>query len=111
MLTDDVEYELINGKNTTGVNPGLQQVLPDYGTPLIIQDKTFLDNSTIAAEDPTWNWGNNTTCDLWYPHVYMPIQNQTPPDNAFGRWDYAPWFDPLNFTPTLKYPPSQKPIL
>jgi FtsP/CotA-like multicopper oxidase with cupredoxin domain len=109
LLTDEVENYLIQVTNVTGVNPGLQKVLPDYGTPLIIQDKTFLDNSTIATQDPTWNWGNNTTDDLWYPHVYMPTQNNsTVPAyliNPFGRWDYAPWFDPLNFTPTLKYPP------
>ena len=41
--------------------------------------------------------------NLWFPHVYMP--NQNPADvtgtNAFGRWDYGPWFwppqDPATF--------------
>ena len=79
------------------------KVLPDIGIPLIIQDKTFVDNTTIAQQDPTWNWGtgprNNTTGkitgamtgDLWYPHVYMPSQNPSDPTgmNAFGRWHYT----------------------
>ena len=36
------------------------------------------------------------TGDLWLPSVYMPAQN--PYDlsgaNAFGRWQYGPWFWP-----------------
>ncbi|MCK7462057.1 MAG: hypothetical protein MZU84_08360 [Sphingobacterium sp.] len=57
VITDAVEQDLINGTNSTGVNPGLQKVLPDIGFPLIIQDKTFVDPATIYAQDPTWNWG------------------------------------------------------
>jgi len=36
------------------------------------------------------------TGDLWIPHVFMPNQNPYDPfgANAFGRWDYAPWFWP-----------------
>lgn len=57
-----------------------------------------MDATTIAAQDPTWNWGTTppipNTGDLWYPHVYMSAQN--PYDlsgtNAFGRWHYGPWF-------------------
>ncbi|MCX5883754.1 MAG: multicopper oxidase domain-containing protein, partial [Deltaproteobacteria bacterium] len=69
-----------------------------YGIPLIIQDKTFVpDTSHLMAQDPTWDkakygdYGN-----LWLPHVYMP--NQNPWDfsgaNPMGRWDYALWFFP-----------------
>ncbi len=73
----------------------------------MIQDKTFVDASTILAQDPTWRWGTGTvdpgtgvpaphTGDLWFPHVYMPAQN--PWDitgaSAFGRWMYGPWFFP-----------------
>ncbi|MEI7635242.1 MAG: multicopper oxidase domain-containing protein [bacterium] len=87
LLTDDVEQALI----TSGTIPSAQ-------IPLIIQDKTFVPDSTIvAAKDPTWDpvkWGRFG--DLWFPHVYMP--NQNPADdagvNAFGRWDYGPWFWP-----------------
>ena len=90
--------------------------IPADQIPLVIQDKTFVDATTIAAQDPTWNWGTGTpdpvtgirppnTGDLWFPHVYMP--NQNPYDisgaNAMGRWDYGPWFWPvfnmLNFGP------------
>jgi len=107
LITDQVEQDLINGTNNSGVNPGLLKVLPDLGVPLVIQDRTFVDDATILATDPTWAWGTgaldpNTGFptpnkgDLWYPHVYMPAQN--PYDltgaNAFGRWHYGPWFWP-----------------
>jgi FtsP/CotA-like multicopper oxidase with cupredoxin domain len=66
--------------------------------PLIIQDKTFVpDPAQLALEDPTWDsvkYGG--LGNLWFPHVYTP--NQNPADvtgsNAFGRWDYGPWFWP-----------------
>lgn len=77
-------------------------VIPATQIPLIIQDKAFVDNTTIRQQDPTWNWGTGNpsstamTGDLWFPHVYMP--NQNPGDlagiNAMGRWDYGPWFWP-----------------
>ena len=100
LITDPVEDALIyNG--TTGVIPNNGGGVYTYGIPLIIQDKTFVDASNIALQDPTWNWGTNpptpNTGDLWLPHVYMP--NQNPYDdsgtNAMGRWDYGPWFWPV----------------
>jgi len=106
VISDQVEQDLINGTNNAGVNPGLLKVLPDLGIPLVIQDKTFVDPNTIGTTDPTWldatqptfgtNPGTAVLGDLWYPHVYLP--NQNPWDimgaNAFGRWDYGPWFYP-----------------
>lgn len=106
VITDAVEQDLIQGTDVTGVNPGLLQVLPDIGIPLVIQDRTFVDPATIAATDPTWldpnqltfgtNPGTAVSGDLWYPHIYEPAQN--PYDlsgaNAFGRWMYGPWFYP-----------------
>ena len=106
LIIDNVEMDLIQGTNTSGVNPTGAKVLPDIGIPLVIQDRTFVDNTTIAAQDPTWNWGTGPrvagkitkaiTGDLWMPHVYM--TNQNPWDitgtNAFGRWMYSPWFWP-----------------
>jgi FtsP/CotA-like multicopper oxidase with cupredoxin domain len=102
------------GLETDGLIPGLLENIP-----LVIQEKGFVDATTIEATDPTWNWGTgpvgsftdrlgNTmvkraprTGDLWWPHVYMPAQN--PADlsgyNAMGRWNYGPWF----------YPPTQIP--
>ncbi len=107
VITDPVEQDLMNGTNVTGVNPTNAQVLPGIGIPLIIQDKTFVDETTIGAQDPTWKWGTGAidpgtgrrvpkTGDLWLPSVYMPAQN--PYDvsgaSAFGRWQYGPWFWP-----------------
>ena len=111
VLTDAVEQDMINGTNVTGINginpngvpnPGTYaKVLPGIGIPLVIQDKTFVDAETIYAQDPTWNWGTAgpkvaKTGDLWYPHVYMTVQNpwDLTGTNAFGRWHYGPWFNP-----------------
>lgn len=106
LVTDQVEKDMIDGTNLTGINPTNAKVLPDVGIPLIIQDKTFVDATTIAQQDPTWNWGTGArvngnitevnTGDLWLPHVYMPNQNPSDPSgmNAFGRWHYSPWFFP-----------------
>lgn len=107
IIQDEVEKDLINGTNNTGVNPGLDKVLPDIGIPLVIQDRTYVDATTVLKTDPTWAWGTGVinpatgyptpkTGDLWYPHVYMPAQNpwDSTGVNAFGRWMYGPWFYP-----------------
>lgn len=109
LLTDPVEEELID----SGVIPSLAGVYR-YGIPLVIQDKTFVDATTIPYQDPTWAWGSlppgtPSTGDLWMPHVYMP--NQNPYDvsgmNAFGRWHYGPWFWPP--TTDVTYGPVANP--
>ena len=117
LLTDKVEQDLINGTNVTGVNPGWQKILPDVGIPLIIQDKTFVDADTIARPGSELEMGNRTVISTRRRSascpenrrplaaiVYMPAQN--PYDlsgaNAFGRWQYGPWFWPP--TP-ITYPP------
>ncbi len=101
LVSDPIEQILVNGgtipSTTVTVPTG---TIPVDQIPLIIQDKTFVDASTIPAQDPTWNWGATPgvahTGDLWFPHVYM--TNQNPFDmsgiNAMGRWDYGPWFWP-----------------
>ena len=102
LLTDAVENALIDA----GIIPSLPGAYT-YGIPLVIQDKTFVDATTIAYQDPTWAWGSHpvnasnhngtpTTGDLWAPHVYMPNQNPYDPTgaNPYGRWDYGPWFFP-----------------
>ncbi len=105
LITDEVEADLINGTNDTGVNPDFKKVLPNLGIPLILQDKSFVDATTIAAQDPTWRWGTGDivggrrepkTGDLWVSSIYMPIQNPNDPAgaNAYGRWQYGPWFNP-----------------
>ena len=113
LLTDQLEKDMINGTDLSGINPTGAKVLPDTGIPLVIQDKSFVDETTINAQDPTWNWGTTpgtaNTGDLWYPHVYM--TNQNPADiggmNAFGRWHYGPWFWPP--TTGITYPPILNP--
>ncbi len=100
LITDQVEQDLVNGTNVSGVNPSGTKLLPDIGIPLVIQDKSFVDANTITQTDPTWGWGSVPgfahTGDLWYPHVYMPNQNPNVLDgiNPMGRWDYGPWFWP-----------------
>jgi PKD repeat protein/FtsP/CotA-like multicopper oxidase with cupredoxin domain len=111
LLTDPVEQALIDG-TPTPYNPDGVAVLPGVGIPLIIQDRTFVDNTTIAAQDPTWNWGSkpgtSMTGDLWFPHVYVPAANPYNPDgvNPMGRWAYAPWFWPPG---DIQFPPITNP--
>ena len=74
LITDPMEQSLIS---PTGALAGL-----GVGTPLIIQDKTFVPNN-IASTDPTWDsakWGGEGS--LWTPHVYMPAQNPGDPHRA-----------------------------
>ena len=101
LIVDPVEDKLIDA----GILPdnGDPAGVYRYGIPLIIQDKTFVDTTTLGTvgvaggTDPTWDttkYGGDGS--LWYPHVYM--VNQNPADisgaNAMGRWDYGPWFWP-----------------
>ena len=110
-----VDGKLIkSASNPTGVLPNQGGGVYNYGIPLIIQDKTFVDTTrlgvigelqidprtglkTLPGTDPTWDvakYGGDGS--LWFPHVYMP--NQNPADisgaNGMGRWDYAQWFWP-----------------
>lgn len=121
LITDKVEQDLIHGTNTSGVNPNLEKILPDLGLPLVIQDRTFVDATTIGAQDPNWRWGTGPvinpatgarrpkTGDLWLPSVYMPAQN--PWDlsgaSAFGRWMYGPYFWPPTTDITHKPVPNE----
>jgi FtsP/CotA-like multicopper oxidase with cupredoxin domain len=104
LLQDQTELDLI----AAGIIPADQ-------IPLVIQDKTFVPDNTVPItnmwgtfpsqldfQDPTWDvtqWGGPDS--LWYPHVYMTMQNPSDPSgmNPFGRWQYAPWFYPI-YRPT-----------
>ena len=131
LIVDDVEDDMIAGTNTTGVftAAGLSptQILPDqsdlgaaykYGIPLIIQDRTFVndchyprDTAYFAATgatptaktidvDPRWDNVllpvTTTGGDFWFPHEYMPNENTFDPSgfNVMGRWDYGPFLIP-----------------
>jgi FtsP/CotA-like multicopper oxidase with cupredoxin domain len=91
LLVDPIQENLLAAATvpgTVGTTPDLAHLVP-----LVIQDKTFVPSAPqLAAEDPTWAWGNPPAAnasngDLWFPHVYTP--NQNPFDlsgaNPFGR--------------------------
>jgi FtsP/CotA-like multicopper oxidase with cupredoxin domain len=103
VITDDTEAKLMAAGGPLA-DVGL-------GTPLVIQDRTFVPSTDqLAQQDPTWDssrWGKEG--DLWYHHVYMPAQNPGDPSgmSAFGRWMYGPWFWPP--AGTAKYQPIDNP--
>ena len=116
LIQDNVELALVDG-GTVGGRTFNAGTIPSAMIPLVIQDKTYVDNATIGGvngTDPTWNWGSTAptphTGDLWWPHVYMPAENPYNSDlsgmNPFGRWFYGPWFYPA--TP-LCFPPGNRP--
>jgi FtsP/CotA-like multicopper oxidase with cupredoxin domain len=101
VLVDPVQEDALAAATVPGTIGTLGADLAHF-LPLVIQDKTFVpDNGEaggqLAATDPTWDlarWGSKG--GLWFTHVYSP--NQNPADltgsNAYGRWDYGPWFWP-----------------
>jgi Ca2+-binding RTX toxin-like protein/FtsP/CotA-like multicopper oxidase with cupredoxin domain len=103
LITDQTEQALIGAG---GALNGFS-----YGTPLVIQDKTFVpQDAQLAWQDPTWDasrWGGYG--NLWFHHVYMPAQNPGDPGgmSGFGRWMYGPWFWPP--AGDAKYPPIANP--
>jgi FtsP/CotA-like multicopper oxidase with cupredoxin domain len=120
IISDALEAALTFGGTVSGRTYGAGTIPSDV-IPLIIQDKTFVNATTVMTTDPTWAWGRNpakpvtttpVTGDLWWPHVYMPAQNPYagPAGNAFnpmGRWVYGPWFWPP--TTNIAYPPKANP--
>src|SRR5450631_3853222 len=108
LVTDATETALTAPATSTTAGGALAGM--GVGTPLVIQDKTFVPSAAkIANDDPTWDaakWGGEGS--LWYPHVYMPTQNPADPSgsSSLGRWMYGPWHaDPVKF----KYPPIANP--
>ena len=112
ILRDAVEQQLI-----------ADGIIPTAEVPLVVQDKTFVPYTTgshtnmwgtfasqLAFEDPTWDvnkWGGMG--NLWYPHVYIPLENPGDPSgwNPWGRWAYGPWFWPP--TTGIPYGPVPNP--
>lgn len=120
IIHDPVEDDLINGTNNTGVNPGLQKIIPGYdagvyqwGIPLIIQDKGFVPKDVLTLQDDRWNLAWGEYGDLWYPHIYEPNQSLTDPSglNAYGRWDFGPWVQPNILAPEQPTVPVLKAAL
>jgi FtsP/CotA-like multicopper oxidase with cupredoxin domain len=131
LLIDQVEQDMILGTNVSGAftPPLTKSVLPNlggvytYGIPLVIQDKTFVNDAITppgagfpsagvptaptAIVDPRWYsvgvngiWAAGTTPPvggaLWWPHEYIPNENPYDPSgaNPQGRSDYGPWLNP-----------------
>jgi FtsP/CotA-like multicopper oxidase with cupredoxin domain len=123
LLTDNVEQALITGPSVNpdftavftamGLTP--KKILPDIGIPLVIQDKTFVNDlttpphasfaatggtptPTTLAVDPLWytHVPASVGGDLWLPHEYLPNENIYDPSGFYymGRWDYGPWILP-----------------
>ena len=81
VLTDATEQTLFVDDNPdAAINTAPFKDL-GVGTPLVVQDKTFVPSpAKIAQLDPTWDaarWGGEGS--LWTPHVYMPAQNPGDP--------------------------------
>jgi FtsP/CotA-like multicopper oxidase with cupredoxin domain len=113
LIHDPVEDDLIDGTNNTGVNPGLQKIIPDngggvykWGIPLVIQDKGFVPQDVLTVQDTKWNSAWGTYGDLWYPHIYETNQSLTDPSgmNPYGRWDFGPWVQPNILAPFEEAP-------
>lgn len=103
-------YVLTDGTEQKLIAPGGALYGLGVGTPLVIQDRTFVPQDTQLynqydangnvisyGQDPTWDvtrWGGYG--NLWYHHVYMPAQNPDDPGgmSGYGRWMYGPWFWP-----------------
>jgi FtsP/CotA-like multicopper oxidase with cupredoxin domain len=95
LINDPVEQALVHG-GTVGGRPFTAGTIPADEIPLVIQDRTFVDPDTLPSQDPTWA-GPRESGSLWFPHVYMPIQNPAALDgvNPMGRWLYGPFFWPV----------------
>ena len=128
LITDPAEQTLING-GTLGTNIVAAGTLPGLGIPLVIQDKTFMNDSATSAAtstnlppgggytptpltdavDPLWKSyvpGGVVGGNLWFPHEYMPNENPFDPRgyNDFGRWDYGPWMMPPMAVQNIEMP-------
>jgi FtsP/CotA-like multicopper oxidase with cupredoxin domain len=119
LLIDPVEQAMINGGTVNGVT-FTAGTIPADQIPLVIQDKTFVNDATrpppagfagtatptTATVDPLWTWGAGG--NLWFPHEYIPNENIFNPAgfNPMGRWDYAPFMIPpiLTLKPVLPSP-------
>lgn len=113
LITDPIEEELITRGNLPDPFTALGKPVYHYGIPLIIQDRTFVNDASTppgagfpagstptkltSVVDPLWaNYVGTSGGNLWLPHEYMPNEDVFDPAgfNPFGRWDYGPWMIP-----------------
>ncbi len=98
---DENRLAAVGTPGTVGTTADLAHMIP-----LVIQDKTFVPPAyQLSQQDPTWDeakWSGEN--GLWMPHVYVPNQWPGNPDlssmNPVGRWNYGPWFWPVQTTLT-----------
>jgi FtsP/CotA-like multicopper oxidase with cupredoxin domain len=106
LLVDPAEEDALKAAGVPGTIPSTGAPDLNHLIPLIIQDKSYVSNTT-ATTDPLWdfaNWGGIGS--LWFPHVYVPNQLASGVMNDMGRWDYGPWvYPPIPVTnPNLPHP-------
>ena len=115
LIVDPAEEDALAAAGVPGTMGTAQDAA--HMIPLVIQDKTFVPSAPqLAGEDPTWAFthdggtipGSVNEGDLWLNHVYPPNQdpNSDVGANAFGRWDYGPWFFPPQTSLTAANPPT-----
>ncbi len=114
LLVDQVEEDMITGTNVSRAFTAPKKVLPNlggvykYGIPLVIQDKTFVNDATThpgagfpaagisspltLVVDPLWATYVGTGGGyLWFPHEYMP--NQDIYNTSGAPPGLTPWAD------------------
>ena len=135
VIHDQVEDDLIDGTDNSGVfaaaGVARTPILPNqaalgpqyrYGIPLVIQDKSWVNDPNTppgpgfaatgatptpytAVVDPLWPTyvavpgkplGATKGGNLWIPHEYVVNENIYDPTGitVMGRWDYGPWMNP-----------------
>ncbi len=113
VLTDAVEQDMINGTNRVRRQPRCAGPRSSPGPPRPrhspghpgqdlrgrrhnLRSGPHLELGNRAERPGNGNITDAVTGDLWYPHVYMTVQNpwDLTGTNAFGRWHYGPWFNP-----------------
>ncbi len=111
VLTDQAEENLINSEVLPNIGDPYR-----YGIPLVIQDKSFVNDGTLSPGfpvgtytptkstfevDPLWykHIQGSSKGDLWFPHEYLPNENMFDGTGFWpmGRWDYGPWIMPPMF--------------
>jgi spore coat protein A len=85
LITDAVEQALIDQK-VLPTSPVLGVAYP-LGIPLVIQDKTFVNQ---AALDQGYPVSDARPGDLFYPYVYEKNVDSNGQLNPKGRWDWGP---------------------
>ena len=85
LITDAVE-QWLGKQNILPTSPVLGVPYP-LGVPLVIQDKTFVNQKALDEGYPV---AGAAIGDLFYPYVYEKNREINGVDNLQGRWDWGP---------------------